>query len=57
VPHVLVGGASGQLKGGRHIAVPSKTVSTGNLLLSILDFYGIHRDGLGDATGRMPELV
>jgi hypothetical protein len=57
VPHVLVGGASGQLKGGRHIAVPSKIVSTGNLLLSILDFYGIHRDGLGDATGRMPELV
>jgi hypothetical protein len=57
VPHVLVGGASGQLKGGRHIAVPSKTISTGNLLLSVLDFYGIHRDGLGDATGRMPGLV
>src|SRR5579871_4330291 len=57
VPHVLVGGASGQLKGGRHIAVPSKTVTTGNLLLSILDFYGIHRDSIGDSSGRMPNLV
>jgi hypothetical protein len=57
VPHILVGGASGQLKGGRHIAVPSKTVPTGNLLLSILDFYGIHHDSIGDSTGRMPNLV
>jgi hypothetical protein len=57
VPHILAGGASGQLKGGRHIAVPSKTVTTGNLLLSILDFYGIHRDSIGDSNGRMPDLV
>jgi hypothetical protein len=57
VPHILVGGASGQLKGGRHIAVPSKTVPTGNLLLSVLDFYGIHHDSIGDSTGRMPNLV
>jgi len=57
VPHVLVGGASGQLKGGRHLAVPSKTVPTGNLLLSVLDFYGIHRESLGDSTTRMPGLV
>src|SRR3984957_8791700 len=41
VPHILLGSASGQLKGGRHISVPSKTVPTGNLLLSILDLYGI----------------
>jgi len=57
VPHILLGGASGQLKGGRHIAVPSRTVPTGNLLLSILDFYGIHHDSIGDSTGRMPNLV
>jgi hypothetical protein len=57
VPHILIGGASGQLKGGRHIAVPSKTVPTGNLLLSILDFYGIHHDSIGDSTGRMPNLA
>src|SRR5579863_684585 len=57
VPHILVGGASGQLKGGRHISVPSKTVPTGNLLLSILDLYGIHQENIGDSTGRMPGLV
>lgn len=53
VPHVLVGGASGQLKGNRHLAYESKTVPTGNLLLSILDFYGIHYDQFGDSTGRL----
>ena len=57
VPHILAGGASGQLKGGRHMAVPSKTVTTGNLLLSILDLYGIHRESIGDSNGRMPNLV
>ena len=36
VPHILVGGASGQLKGNRHIAYERKTVPTGNLLLSVL---------------------
>lgn len=57
VPHVLLGGASGQLKGGRHLAYPSKTVSTGNLLLSVLDFYGIRPESIGDSTGRLNNLV
>jgi hypothetical protein len=57
VPHVLIGGASGQLKGNRHVAYPSKTVTTGNLLLSILDLYGVHQDGIGDSTGALPNLV
>lgn len=56
VPHVLVGGLSGQLKGGRHLAYPSKQVPTGNLLLSILDKYGIHQDSIGDSTGRLENL-
>ncbi len=56
VPHVLIGGASGQLKGNRHLAYESRTVPTGNLLLSILDFYRIHRDGFGDSTGRLPGI-
>ena len=56
VPHVLVGGASGKLKGGRHLAYPSKTVPTGNLLLSILDMYDIHQDSIGDSTGRLEAL-
>jgi hypothetical protein len=53
VPHILVGGASGALKGGRHFAYPSKTVPTGNLLLSVLDLHGIHRESFGDSTGRL----
>ncbi len=57
VPHILVGGASGQLKGGRHIAYPSKTITTGNLLLSVLDVFGIHQDSIGDSTGRLTELA
>ena len=57
VPHVLIGGASGQLKGNRHLAYPIKTVTSGNLLLSILDLYGIHQDSIGDSTGRLGGLV
>ena len=56
VPHILVGGASGKLRGGRHLAYPSKTVPTGNLMLSILDMYGIERTEFGDSTGRLAGL-
>jgi hypothetical protein len=56
VPHVLIGGANGKMKGGRHIAYPTKTVPTGNLLLSILDKYDIHQDSIGDSTGRLEAL-
>jgi hypothetical protein len=57
VPHVLVGGLNGKLKGGRHLAYPTKTVPTGNLLLSVLDLYDIHQDSIGDSTGRLTGLV
>ena len=57
VPHVLLGGNNGRLKGGRHLAYPTKSVPTGNLLLSILDQFDIHRDGFGDSTGRLEKLV
>jgi hypothetical protein len=53
VPHVLVGGASGQLKGDRHLAFASRTVPTGNLLLSILDKFGVGADKVGDSTDRL----
>src|SRR6187431_2956556 len=56
VPHVLVGGLNGKLKGGRHLAYPSKQVPTGNLLLSVLDKYGIVQDSIGDSTGRLEDL-
>ena len=57
VPHILVGGNNGRLKGGRHLAYPTKQVPTGNLLLSILDQFDIERESLGDSTGRLPGLV
>jgi hypothetical protein len=56
VPHVLIGGMGGKLKGGRHIHLDRKTVTTGNLLLSILDMYGIQQDKQGDSTDRLAKL-
>ena len=56
VPHLLLGGASGRLKGGRHLAFPTKTVTTGNLLLSILDVFGVAQDRIGDSTGKLVNL-
>jgi hypothetical protein len=56
VPHVLVGGLNGKLKGGRHVAYERKAIPTGNLLLSVLDMYDIHQDSIGDSTGRLVNL-
>jgi hypothetical protein len=52
LPVVLVGGASGQMKGGRHIRYAKDTPMT-NLLLTMLDTVGVHQDKLGDSTGRL----
>jgi hypothetical protein len=57
VPHILIGGAGGQLKGGRHLAFPTKTVTTGNLMQSILGMYGVKVDKFGDGNGPLPGLV
>ncbi len=57
VPHVLVGGAGGKLQGGRHLPFPSKTVTTSNLLLSILHMYGIDQPSIGDSSGPLVGLV
>jgi hypothetical protein len=56
VPHILAGGASGRLQGGRHLAYKSRTVPTGNLLLSILDMFEINQERVGDSTGRLERL-
>jgi hypothetical protein len=56
VPHVLVGTLNGQVKGGRHLAYPSRTVPTGSLLLTVLDKFGIHQDSIGDSMGRLENL-
>lgn len=57
VPHILIGKNHGKMPTGRHLAYPTKTVPTGNLLLSILDQFGIERDKFGDSTGRLDKLV
>ena len=31
-------------------------MTTGNLLLNVLDMYGIHQDKQGDSTGRLAKL-
>ncbi len=56
VPHILVGGGAGKLEGNRHLAYERKSVTTGNLLLSVMDMYGIHRESQGDSTGRLAKL-
>jgi len=56
VPAVLVGGAGGRLKGDRHLPYATKTVPTGNLLLSILDMFDVKADHFGDSTGRLANI-
>jgi len=52
LPVVLAGGASGRLKGGRHIRnAPETTMS--NLLLAMLDKLGIPTEKFGDSTGML----
>ena len=53
VPHVLVGGAVGQAQGRPAPGLSAKTVPTGNLLLSMLDMFGVRQDSIGDSTGRL----
>lgn len=52
LPILLVGGAAGQLQGGRHIKYPGDTPMP-NLLLTMLDMVGVHMDKLGDSNGRL----
>jgi hypothetical protein len=56
VPHFLVGAANGRLQGGRHLAYPTRTVTTGNLLLSLLDMFGVQQKSQGDSTGLLAGL-
>src|SRR5687767_2659850 len=52
LPIVLAGGASGKLKGGRHIRNPKNTPMS-NLLLSMLDRFDVPAEKFGDSTGRV----
>jgi hypothetical protein len=52
LPLVLVGGASGQVQGNRHIIAPAQTPMS-NLLLSMLDKIGVHQESFGDSTAKL----
>jgi hypothetical protein len=55
LPNLVVGGASGRLKGNRHLRYPDHTPMT-NLLLSVMDKAGVNVENLGDSTGKMTDL-
>ena len=55
VPHILVGGATGKLKGNRHLGYERKSVTTGNLLLSLMDMYGRHQHRESGCRATAPE--
>ena len=55
LPCLLAGGAGGRLEGGRHIVYPENTPLT-NALVSILDKVDVHRDSIGDSTGRLDHI-
>ena len=55
LPILLVGGASGQIQGGRHIRYPQDT-PVANLYLTMLDKLGVPVESLGDSTGKLELL-
>jgi hypothetical protein len=52
LPILVAGGASGQLKGGRHIVMPAHTPMS-NLMLALLDKMGVHQDSFGDSNAKL----
>jgi uncharacterized protein DUF1552 len=57
IPVELIGGIDGTFKGNRHLVFPDNAQRNSNMLLSILDLYGIHLESIGDSTGRLPGLT
>jgi len=56
LPVAIVGGASGEIKGGRHLKYPAGT-PMGNLLITLLDKLGVPPvERMGDSTGRLERL-
>ena len=50
LPIILAGGASGRLKGGRHLR-SARNTPMANLLVAMLDKLDIHTDKFGDSNG------
>jgi hypothetical protein len=53
LPLMLVGGASGRLKGGRHIKYADKPMMA-NLLVTLMDKMDVPVDHVGGSTGKLP---
>jgi hypothetical protein len=56
VPVVLVGGKDQALRGNRHLKYPKGT-PLANLMLSVMDKFGIDMDKFGDSTGELDLLT
>ena len=55
LPNLLLGGAAGRLKGGRHLRYADHTPMT-NLLMTMLDKAGVRQEALGDSTGLLANV-
>ena len=55
LPLLIAGGAGGTLKGGQHIKYKNGTPMT-NLLITMLDRFGVPGETLGDSTGKVQQL-
>jgi hypothetical protein len=55
LPNLVVGGAAGRMKGGRHLKYPDHTPMT-NLLVTVLDKVGVKQESLGDSSGFLSDL-
>ncbi len=55
LPNLVVGGAAGRMKGGRHLKYEDHTPMT-NLLVTMLDKVGVKQESLGDSTGTLENL-
>jgi len=55
LPNLVIGGAAGRMKGGRHLKYTDHTPMT-NLLVTILDKVGVKQESLGDSSGLLTNL-
>ena len=55
LPNLVIGGAAGRMKGGRHLKYPDRTPMT-NLLVTMLDKVGVKQESLGDSSGLLSNL-
>jgi hypothetical protein len=52
LPHLVVGGGAGQVKGNRHL-IASEHSPNANLMLTLADKFGLELDQFGASTGRL----